>query len=116
MGIPADRVTVSGIPVDPVFRILKEKHATRRALGLDSDRFTILISAGGFGVGPVEILLSELLTMRSRQVVAIAGKSEELKGKLEKIARRAAATHTHVKIHPIGFTRQMDEYMAAADS
>ena len=49
------------------------------------------------------------------QVVAIAGKSEELKGKLEKLAKKASATHPHVKIHPIGFTRQMDDYMAAAD-
>ena len=92
MGIPEEQITISGIPVDPVFRIQKDKRETRRALSLDPDRFTILISAGGFGVGPVEILLSELLTMKQRaQVVAIAGKSEELKAKLEKIARKAAA-------------------------
>ena len=67
-------------------------------------------------MGPVEILLTELLSMREpAQVVAIAGKSEELKGKLEKLAKKASATHPHVKIHPIGFTRQMDDYMAAAD-
>ena len=115
MGIPEEQVTVSGIPVDPVFRVAREKGATRKALGLDPDRFTLLISAGGFGVGPVEILLTELLTMRlPAQVVAIAGKSEELKAKLEKIAKKAPADAA-VKIHPIGFTKQMDEYMAAAD-
>jgi processive 1,2-diacylglycerol beta-glucosyltransferase len=115
MGIPEEQVTVSGIPVDPVFRIQRDKEATRAALGLERDRFTILISAGGFGVGPVEILLAELQKMRApAQVAAIAGKSEELKAKLEKLAKKAPAD-APVKIHPIGFTRQMDEYMAAAD-
>ena len=115
MGIPEEQVTVSGIPVDPVFRVPKDKAQTRHALNLDPERFTLLISAGGFGVGPVEILLSELLTMKSpAQVVAIAGKSEELKARLEKIARKAPAG-APVRIFPIGFTRQMDDYMAAAD-
>jgi processive 1,2-diacylglycerol beta-glucosyltransferase len=119
MGIDSDKITVSGIPVDPVFRTEKDKKSTRRALGLDEDRFTILISAGGFGVGPVELLLTEVLQMKSpAQVVAIAGKSEELKTKLEKLARKSAAgggSGGNVKIFPIGFTKQMDDYMAAAD-
>ena len=118
MGIPDEQITVSGIPVDPVFRIQKNLQETRRLLGLDPDRFTILISAGGFGVGPVEILLSELLTMKlPAQVVAIAGKSEELKAKLERLAKRAqgGGGNASVRIHAIGFTRQMDDYMAAAD-
>jgi processive 1,2-diacylglycerol beta-glucosyltransferase len=116
MGIPAEQVTVSGIPVDPVFRIQKDKTETRKALGLSPSLPTLLISAGGFGVGPVELLLTELLTMKiPAQVVAIAGKSEELKGKLEKLAKKAAGSSSLVRIHPIGFTRQMDDYMAAAD-
>ncbi len=116
MGIDREKVIVSGIPVDPVFRVEKEKGEVRRSLGLEPGLFTILISAGGFGVGPVELLLAELLTMRvPAQVVAIAGRSEELAAKLEKIAKRAMAHHAHVKIYPVGFTRQMDDYMAAAD-
>jgi len=115
MGIPADKVSVSGIPVDPVFRVPKDKRTTREALGLEPDRFTILISAGGFGVGPVELLLTELMTMREKaQIVAIAGKSEELKVKLDRLAKKAPPDAA-VKIHPVGFTKQMDDYMAAAD-
>src|SRR4051812_17755348 len=110
MGIPADQVTVSGIPGDPVVRTVKEKAATRKGLGLEAERFTLLVSAGGFGVGPVEILLTELLTMKlPAQVVAIAGKSEELKAKLEKLAKKAPHD-CPVKIHAIGFTKQMDDY------
>jgi processive 1,2-diacylglycerol beta-glucosyltransferase len=115
MGISADKITQSGIPVDPVFRTPKDQRAARQALGLAPDRFTVLISAGGFGVGPVEMLLSEVMAMRvPAQVVAIAGKSEELKAKLDKLAKKVPAD-AKVAIHPVGFTRQMDDYMAAAD-
>jgi processive 1,2-diacylglycerol beta-glucosyltransferase len=85
--------------------------------GLDSRRFTILVSAGGFGVGPVEMLIDQLQTMRISggvQVAAIAGKSDELKAKLDRLARKIASDAA-VRVHPIGFTRHMDEFMAAAD-
>lgn len=115
MGIDGAKVTVSGIPVDPVFRIERDKAATRKTHGLDPERFTILVSAGGFGVGPVESLVHELLTLEAPvQVVAIAGKSEELKAKLDRMAKKIPATAA-VKLHPVGFTKQMDEFMAAAD-
>jgi processive 1,2-diacylglycerol beta-glucosyltransferase len=115
MGIREECITISGIPVNALFRIPRDRLATRRALGLDEDRFTILISAGGFGVGPVELLLAELQKMKTpAQIVAIAGRSEELKAKLDKLAKKTP-TDAPVKIYPVGFTRQMDEYMAAAD-
>ena len=50
LGVPEALITTSGIPVDPVFAKPKDKRAMRRKHGLD-DRFTILVSAGGFGVG-----------------------------------------------------------------
>ena len=53
LGVPASEVTVSGIPIDPVFAEPKDPRAMRRKHGLDEDAFTILVSAGGFGVGPV---------------------------------------------------------------
>jgi len=114
LGIDPGRIVVSGIPVDPVFRTPKSQGAMRQKLGLAPDRYTLLVSAGGFGVGPVEGIIKELLTLqRPVQVVAIAGKSAELKAKLEELARRTAAGK--VLVHPVGFTTQMDEYMAAAD-
>jgi processive 1,2-diacylglycerol beta-glucosyltransferase len=115
LGISADRITVSGIPIDPVFRTPRDKAATRQSLGLDPERLTILVSAGGFGVGPIETLIQELLRLTHKaQVVAIAGKSAELKSKLEKLAASIPGDAS-IRLHPIGFTTQMDEYMAASD-
>jgi len=115
LGIPAHKMTVSGIPIDPVFATHKDKKAMREKYGLEPDRTTILVSAGGFGVGPVENLLASLLeTKHQAQIVAICGKSEELKGRLENVA--AHNPHKRrVSINVVGYTTAMDEYMAAAD-
>jgi processive 1,2-diacylglycerol beta-glucosyltransferase len=115
LGIAADKITVSGIPIDPLFAETKDKTAMRRKLGLDEDRTTILVSAGGFGVGPIENLVTSLLELKHRaQVVAICGKSAELKAQLDSVAAKVAA-QSNVRLHVIGFTTQMDEYMSAAD-
>src|SRR5678816_1666307 len=115
LGIPANKITVSGIPIDPVFAEKKSKVEMRRKHGLESDRVTILLSAGGFGVGSVEPMIAALLPLRQRaQVVAICGRNEELRKRLSKTAARAKLDY-NVLIKPIGYTQEMDEYMTAAD-
>ena len=57
LGIPSETIFVTGIPIDPIFGVEKPKRETRLRLGLDPDKTTILVSVGGFGVGPVESLV-----------------------------------------------------------
>jgi UDP-N-acetylglucosamine:LPS N-acetylglucosamine transferase len=57
LGVPPATITVSGIPIDHVFAESKDARAMRAKHGLAPDRATILVSAGGFGVGPVEALV-----------------------------------------------------------
>jgi processive 1,2-diacylglycerol beta-glucosyltransferase len=115
LGIPPEKVTVSGIPIDPVFAETKDKTEMRKKLGLDTKLPTILTSAGGFGVGPMEMLIQSLMKMRNRvQVVAVCGKNIELKNRLEKLSGKLSGS-SPVKIVPVGYTTQMDEYMSAAD-
>src|SRR4028119_1141960 len=57
LGIPPTKITVTGIPIDPVFAEHKDKTEMREKYGLAKDKLTILVSAGGFGVGNVEHLL-----------------------------------------------------------
>ncbi|MBS1793794.1 MAG: glycosyltransferase [Acidobacteria bacterium] len=115
IGIPAEKITVTGIPIDPVFSVEKDKTAMREKFGLAPDKLTILVSAGGFGVGNVEHLLEALSELRTpAQIVAICGRNEELKTKLERLAADRL-DNERVRFHPIGFTREMDEYMSAAD-
>jgi processive 1,2-diacylglycerol beta-glucosyltransferase len=115
LGIPAAKVTASGIPIDPVFAGPKDKQEMRAKHGLKPDVTTVLVSAGGFGVGPVEHMLESLAGMRHpAQIVALCGRNGELKSRLEAAAKRLPPSH-HVTVNPIGFTTEMDEYMSAAD-
>jgi processive 1,2-diacylglycerol beta-glucosyltransferase len=115
LGIPAEKITVSGIPIDPVFGIKKDKQEMRAKHGLTPDRTTILLSAGGFGVGSVDALVSSLLPLQHRaQIVAICGRNEELKKRLTKLAARTKPDAT-VLLKPFGYTKEMDELMTASD-
>jgi processive 1,2-diacylglycerol beta-glucosyltransferase len=115
LGIPAGKVTTSGIPIDPVFAEPKDKAEMRAKHNLKPDVTTILVSAGGFGVGPVEHMLESLAGMKHpAQIVALCGRNSELKSKLESAGKRLPPAH-HVTVNPVGFTTEMDEYMSAAD-
>lgn len=115
LGIWTDKISVTGIPIDPIFSEQKDKQAMRLKYGLDPNKTTILISAGGFGVGPVELLLKSLLHSKNPlQIIAICGKSAELKQRVDTLAA-TLATNSPVTIKPIGYTKDMDEYMSASD-
>jgi processive 1,2-diacylglycerol beta-glucosyltransferase len=115
LGVPAEKVTVSGIPIDPAFAAPKERSAMRAKYGLRKDGVVILISAGGFGVGKIETLLTPLLKLRHpAQVVAICGRNEELKARLDQLAA-GLGPGLRVALKVVGYTDAMDEYMAAAD-
>jgi processive 1,2-diacylglycerol beta-glucosyltransferase len=115
LGIPPSKITVSGIPIDPVFAKKKDKQEMRAKHGLAPDRTTILLSTGGFGVGSVDALIASLMPLQHRsQIVAICGRNEELKKRLQKLAARSKADAT-VLLKPFGFTKEMDELMTASD-
>ncbi len=117
IGIERGKLRVTGIPVDPVFENRVDQAEARGKLGLDSSARIILIAAGGYGLGPVEQLVKDLLALgRPWQIVAIAGKSEKLKRRLEQISRAAGKLPGgSERLAAIGFTQEMDQYMAAAD-
>ena len=115
LGIPASKITVSGIPIDPVFAVQKDKQEMRAKHGLALDRTTILLSAGGFGVGSVDALVSALLPLQHpAQIVAICGRNEELKKRLSRLAARIKPDAT-VILKPFSYTNEMDELMTASD-
>jgi processive 1,2-diacylglycerol beta-glucosyltransferase len=115
LGVPQSLVTVSGIPIDPIFAEHKDKSAMRAKHGLDRDRFTILVSAGGFGVGPVGHLMQALARLSHPvQVVAVCGRNEALRAELVRSIQKLARP-SPVSFRFLGFTTEMDELMSAAD-
>jgi processive 1,2-diacylglycerol beta-glucosyltransferase len=115
LGIPAEKVIVSGIPIDPVFNEVKDKMEMRRKHGLKPDRTTIILSAGGFGSDSIEHILNSLLELQHEaQVVAICGRNEELRERLISLVS-CYPNQTRVEVKVVGYTTEIDEYMSAAD-
>jgi processive 1,2-diacylglycerol beta-glucosyltransferase len=110
LGIPAESVTVSGIPTHPAFSQPRNRAESRAKLGLRADLKTVLLSTGGFGTGNAAQLLEALLAVdRPLQVIAVCGRNAQLKARLERLAAGKP------DIHVLGFTTEMHEWMAASD-
>jgi processive 1,2-diacylglycerol beta-glucosyltransferase len=110
-GVARDLITVTGIPIHPVFSKPADRADCRRKHGLASDRPVVLQLGGGFGVGPIESIYQGLLSLQTPvQVVAVAGKNEKVKQQLEQVL--VPQRHS-AKV--IGFTTEIDQLMAAAD-
>src|SRR5271168_4024989 len=90
IGVPRKIIKVTGIPVDPLFAKPLDRAEARHVLGLDASALSILVSAGGYGIGPVEQLVNDLLALQQPwQIVAIAGKAEKVRKRLDEISRDA---------------------------
>lgn len=115
LGVPAAKITVSGIPIDPAFSVAKDRRALQQKFGLDPGRATILISAGGFGVGRVDRIVTALLRLQHpSQVVVICGRNHELQAEMERWTARLPV-EDRVSFKIVGHTTEMDEWMAASD-
>lgn len=118
-GVERGRVSITGIPVHPNFAARHDQQECRRKHALSVDRPVVLLLAGGFGVGPIERLFEAALSVKTAaretasdgiHVCVVCGKNEKLKSTLQKV--NPPSTH---KTTIIGFTREIDELMAAAD-
>lgn len=110
LGMPPERVTVSGIPISEEFLGEVDRAALRKAHGLDPDKTTLLVSAGTFGVGPAAQVVAQLRRLRhDAQIVVICGRSEELQGQIQ------AATQGDKRFHVQGYTTRMHEMMKLSD-
>lgn len=110
-GVPAERIHVTGIPVMPVFRELPSREVCAGEIGIDPDETTLLMMAGGLGIGELPELAGRLLSLeRSFRIVALAGTNERLKSDLERLAREHGD-----RLLPVGFTTTIERFMAASD-
>src|SRR5262249_1135405 len=116
IGVPREKLRITGIPIDPVFASPVDRTAARSHFSLDPEAITLLVSAGGEGVGPMERIVRELLSMKKPwQIVAVAGKSEKMRVRLETLANGAGSLPSGAaRLRAVGFTTEMHKSMAAA--
>lgn len=71
------RTTVTGIPIDPVFAVPQDRADARKAMGLDPNKRTILVTSGGIGGGPMGEVAAALRSLEGDfQAVLVCGRSE----------------------------------------
>ena len=108
LGVEPERVAVSGIPI-PVAPESDESCAELRGrLGLKPDMATVLITGGGLGGQPFELLVEEMGKLPfPKQIVCITGTNAEARRGLEAMGREDLIV--------TGKVSNMGEWMRAAD-
>jgi len=110
-GIPRANVRVTGIPIMPAFSQSLDRAECGREIGIKPDKTTLLLMTGGAGVAGAEQIIARLLALPyDFQVIALAGRNEQL---LANYRRLAAASAN--RLFPLGFTTTIERIMACAD-
>ncbi len=110
IGLPADRITVSGIPVRAAFTQTIDREAVLARYQLRPDVPTLLISAGAAGGAYTQAIVAQTLRMHnSFQAVVVCGRNEELKDKITALVAPQASRY-----RVLGFTTDMPELMRVA--
>ncbi|UPG88687.1 galactosyldiacylglycerol synthase [Luteibacter aegosomaticola] len=112
VGLPATRVHTTGIPVMPAFAEAHDRDALSREFGMDPRRAAYLVMGGGAGVGALDELADTLLSAGGDfQLVVLAGRNEDMLGRLRKLA-----TGKHAgRLFPQGYTKHVERLMACCD-
>jgi processive 1,2-diacylglycerol beta-glucosyltransferase len=108
-GATAANAVATGIPIAAKFLSKPDPRAVRKNYGLRDDQPVLLVLGGGFGMGPVAEILTELDKVPGQfQTLVVTGRNEELRRKL------ATQTRRH-PTHVLGYSTNMHELMAVAD-
>ncbi|MFN8597790.1 MAG: glycosyltransferase [Anaerolineae bacterium] len=109
-GVPADKITVTGLPVHPRFLDpIEPPDELRRRLGLRSDKPVILLSGGGEGLGRVyDVAYAIGQSNLKAQLVIVTGRNQTLRHELENV-------DWQMETMILGFTRDMPDWLAVAD-
>jgi processive 1,2-diacylglycerol beta-glucosyltransferase len=111
--IPADRIHVTGIPIDPVFNEEKDRLELCEKHDIDPDKPTILLSAGAVGIMSYNDIVGFLKAIHTDcQIVVICGTNEKLRSRMEQFVEESGETE---RFRILGFTEEMDEWMTMAD-
>lgn len=114
-GVSTEKVKTFGIPVEKSFLSNRDRNTVLSELGLNPNKFTVLLMGGSFGAGNIKETLEELVSIdRDFQVIVITGKNESLKEKLEK-KLESPKNSINKDILVLGFTDKMNDLLASVD-
>lgn len=111
LGIAREKVQTFGLPIAPEFGHRINKAEIREKLDLDTELFTILVTSGGFGVGPIKELVTEIEKIDyPLQIQVVCGKNANLRDELTVYTQKSRH-----KFQIYGFVTNMDQLMEASN-
>ncbi len=110
VGMPEDKLVLTGFPVHPKFiHYQRSRTEARQILHISQDRFTVLLTSGGVDSALVRELLQRLTkTYPDNQFLVVTAKNTELRESLEEL-------NLGELVHIYGFVNNMEELMGASD-
>lgn len=110
LGLPGDRISATGIPVEPGFAQEVDRGAVLRRHGLDPAKPMVLVAGGSLGLSPATAVVRQLLHVKSEfQTVVVCGRNKELEAGV-----RALTVGREADFRVFGYTGEMADFMGAA--
>jgi processive 1,2-diacylglycerol beta-glucosyltransferase len=110
LDIPEERVTVSGIPIDPAYGEPVDRAAVLSKYRLDEHVPALVFSAGAVGGGPVRAIVEQLMLLEhDAQCIVICGRNVEMRREIEALVVSQAE-----KFRILGFSADMPNLMRVA--
>jgi processive 1,2-diacylglycerol beta-glucosyltransferase len=110
IGVPSDRITVSGIPVRPGLGDSVNREAILKRYDLRPDRPILLISAGAAGGEYTQTIVQQTFRMHNDfQAVVVCGRNAQLKTQIEGLV---AMRRNQYRV--LGYTNDMPDLIRAA--
>jgi processive 1,2-diacylglycerol beta-glucosyltransferase len=110
LGLPADRIEVTGIPVEPEFGAPVDANAVLERHGLQPGRPTLLVAGGALGMSPATAVVRQLLQLdRDFQAIIVCGKNEEMLNEIVDLLKDRPAD-----FRVFGYTKEMSDFMSVA--
>jgi processive 1,2-diacylglycerol beta-glucosyltransferase len=110
LGLPSDRIEITGIPVDPEFAKPVDASAVLLRHGLKPERPTLLIAGGALGMSPASAVVRQILQLdRDFQAIIVCGRNEEM---LAEISALVKGRPDDFRV--FGYTTEISDFMAAS--
>ena len=111
LGLPGDRIEVTGIPVDPEFARPVDAESVFMRHGLTPGRPTLLIAGGALGMSPATAVVRQILQLdRDFQAIIVCGRNEEMHAEISDLVKDRPDD-----FRVYGYTREIPDFMAVAD-
>lgn len=111
-GFKKEQLLPYGIPVDGKYSLKIDKLQAREELGLEKDKFTVVLYSGGNCASSAYKIIKKLLKCKSDiQMVAVCGKNKKEFEKIEKLKAKKQLKN----VLNIGFCTCLDKVYSAGD-